>query len=328
MNSKAGQTIKESPLIWDMTLAWNPVFRDTTMLPALHAQGITVVGLTIGTDRDSTPDAALASIDEIERLVSVDSRFLIIRTGADVETARSERRLGLELNFQGTRPLNGRPELLRTFHERGLRHVGLIWNDANEVGGSSTNAVDNGLTSYGRRLIEEMEGLGIVVDGAHAGYRTTMDAIEASTRPFIISHTNCYALNESYKNVKDDQIRACARTGGVMGISGFGTYLGDPQASTLSMFRHIDHIAQLVGVEHVGLGLDFVTRPDLFWPMVSQAPHIWPAPEGGPMKPCRFADHAQLPELTDLMSMRGYTDNAIRAVLGQNWLRVCDSSWR
>ncbi|OZI17094.1 dipeptidase [Bordetella genomosp. 7] len=317
-----------SPLIWDMTLAWNPVFRDDTTLPKLHALGVSVVGLTVGTDRTNTPEVALAAIDEIEALVARDDRFVIIRSVDDVDHARKLGKLGIELNFQGTRPLGGQLELLHMLHARGLRHVGLIWNETNDAGGSSTPPSDPGLTEYGRCLIAGLERVGIIVDGAHAGHRTTLDAIDASTRPFIISHTNCDAVAPSHKNIKDELIIACAATDGVMGISGFGTYLGDPAASTQALFRHIDHIVQLVGPRHAGLGLDYVTKPDLFWQMVAKAPEMWPAADGKGIEPCRFAEHAQLSELSAMMSRHGYDEPAIRGILGENWRRVCAECWQ
>jgi membrane dipeptidase len=308
-------TMGQRALIWDMTLAWNPVFRDQVTLPRLHALGVAVVGLTIGTDRTDTPDVALQTIAEIEALIVRDDRFMLIRSTDDVKQTRATGKLGVELNFQGIRPLGGRIELVEELYRRGVRHASLIWNNDNEAGGSSATTSDPGLTSYGRALIAEMERVGMIVDGAHAGYRTTMQAMEVATRPFIISHTNCHALEPSYKNIRDDQIVACAATGGVMGVSGFGAYLGD-------------HIAQRVGADHVGLGLDYVTKPDVFWKMVKDNPSMWPSPDGGPMAPCRFADHAQISDLADLMSLHGYSDCSVRGVLGENWLRVATKCWQ
>ncbi|MGT2509597.1 dipeptidase [Cupriavidus basilensis] len=287
-----------------------------------------MVGLTIGTDRDDNPEPARRSIEELQSLTAVDDRFMVIRSVTEVEVARREKKLGIELNFQGTRLLGGSLEVLSEFAELGVRHVGLIWNEANEAGSSSTRGPDNGLTAHGKSLIHRMEREGIIVDGAHASERTTMDAIACCQKPFVISHTNCHALEPSYKNVKDHQIEACARTGGVLGISGFGTYLGDSQATTESLFRHIDHVAQLVGPKHVGLGLDFVTKPDVFWQMVLQAPSIWPGKNGGSMSPCRFASHEQLSELATTLHVHGYSAEDVDGIMGANWFRVARACWK
>lgn len=327
VKASGGAKSTSSNLMWDMTLAWSPDFRDSETLPRLRNLGFTVVGLTIGTDRDGRPGPVRDSIAEIESLVARDERFMIIRSGQDVLIAQQTGKLGLELNFQGTRMLGGDVGQLQIFHALGVRHIGLVWNEANEAGGSSTDDDDRGLTSYGRSLIREMERVGMVADGAHAGYRTTMDAIEYSERPFIISHTNCHALDSSYKNALDDQMIACAKTGGVVGISGFGNYLGDPHATTESFFRHIDYAVELIGPEHVGLGLDYVTKPGKFWEMVGRSPHIWPGPDEGSMRPCRFMSHEQINGLQAMMIGHGYREDDVIGILGRNWLRVCLSCW-
>lgn len=318
---------KSTSLIWDMTLPWNPAFRDAHTLPRLRALGLTVVGLTVGTDRDYSPEPVRRSIEEIERLVAVDERFLLVRCAADVQRAAEQGRLGLELNFQGTRMLGGDIGQLQVFHQMGVRHIGLVWNAANEAGGSSTDSSDAGLTPYGRRLIREMESLGIMVDGAHAGRRTTLDAIWHSDRPFIISHTNCRALDPSYKNASDAELTACAQTGGVVGISGFGSYLGDASAATTSLFQHIDHAATLIGAQHVGLGLDYVTNQPEFWAMVARSPHIWPGPHEGAMAPCRFVAHEQIQKLATMMRDHGYRPEDVAGILGGNWLRIAQACW-
>lgn len=314
-------------ILWDMTLAWNPDFRDDETLPRLRSLGYTVVGLTVGTDRSDNPMPAHESITQIEQLVASDDRFMIIRAVDDVSLAKATGKLGLELNFQGTRMLAGDLQSIAEFQARGVRHIGLIWNDANDAGASSTGGTDDGLTVYGKQLVHEMEKSGIIVDGSHAGYRTTMDAIAVSTKPFIISHTNCYAIAASYKNVRDDQIKACAETGGVLGVSGFGTYLGDLEATTEAMYRHIDHISQLVGAAHVGIGLDYVTKQDVFWEMVRAAPHIWPDPHGGAMKRCRFFNHDLTSDLIRVLVRNGYSEPDVRGIVGENWLRVAKTCW-
>lgn len=188
--------------------------------------------------------------------------------------------------------------------------------------------MDEGLTGFGRELVREMNQVGIIVDGAHASYRTVMQAIEVCQAPFIISHTNVHALAPNYKNVTDDQIKACAATGGVIGISGLGYHLGDLSAQSATIFRQIDYTVNLVGPEHVGLGMDFVTNLPKFRGMVAANPGLWPDENGLTMRESEVAQPEQVHELIALMRDHGYPDLAVRQILGENWLRVAQACWR
>jgi membrane dipeptidase len=312
-------------------LSWNRRFRDDTTLPRLRAAGYGVVGLTIGSDQSAEAQReAEAGITCIADWIAANKDgYLLVRSADDVRRAQREGMLGIELNFQGIGPLAGSIAMVRHFHELGVRHIGLVWNDANLAGSSATRGEDQGLTPFGRALIREMERVGIIVDGAHASYRTVMDAIAESTKPFIISHANVAALPSAaaYKNLQDDQILACAATGGVIGISGLGTYLDDLRATPEAMFRQIDHVAQLVGAAHVGLGLDYVTDIPAFWTLVSEKPEVWPAPDGGSMATSAFFEPEWVHELRALLERAGYAVVDVAGILGGNWLRVAQACW-
>ena len=316
--------------VWDMTMSWNRRFRDRKTLPRLRAAGFRVVGLTIGGDlaADARREAE-ASIASVTAWIDEHpGEYLLLRSAEDARRAREEGKLGIELNFQGIGPLEGSVGLVAHFHALGVRHIGLVWNDANAAGGSATRGEDAGLTAHGRALVRAFEEAGILVDGAHAGHRTVMDAIACCTRPFIISHANVAALAPSYKNLADDQILACAGTGGVIGVSGLGSYLDDLRATPEALFRQIDHIVQLVGPAHVGLGLDYVTDQPLFWRMVDERPELWPAADGGPMPRSCFFEPERVHELARLMAGAGYAPGDVEAVLWGNWLRVAAACWR
>jgi membrane dipeptidase len=318
-----------TPAVWDMTLSWNAMFRDAVTLPRYKAAGFDVVGLSVGSDRPEAGRLARESIAAVHETVAQNpDSFLIVRTTEDVRRAQREGKLALELHFQGTGPLEGDVGQIGYFHELGVRHMGLVWNDENLAGSSATRGVDKGLTAYGATLVKEMNRIGVIVDGAHTSYRTTMDAMEICEAPFIISHGNVEALASSYKNLKDDQIKACAATGGVIGISGLGTYLDDLKATPEALFRQIDYVAELVGPQHVGLGLDFVTDEPRFWELVKQHPEIWPGPDGGSMAQSGFFAPEGIRPLRALLQQAGYKDEEVAGILGENWFRVCKACWR
>lgn len=155
-----------------------------------------------------------------------------------------------------------------------------------------------------------------------------MDAMEVTNAPFIFSHSNAYGVFPHYRNIKDDQIKACASTGGVIGVNGLGEFLDDHEATSHSMFRHIDYIAAMVGPEHVGLGLDFVKNVDGFWNFVRKAGFMWPPNANQTRTFSKFGQPEQLSELTQLMLNSGYAESAIRGILGGNFRRVADAVWK
>ena len=309
-------------LLWDKTLSWNAWFRDAVTLPRFKAAGFAVVGLTIGGGSGGR-EAALQSLDAVHRLVEGQpTAYRLVRGTADVDEALHRNQLALELNFQGADPLENRLEAIEEFHALGVRQIGLVWNADNALGCSAASSVDTGLTALGRQSVREMNRVGVIVDGTHAGYRTTMDAMEASGQPFIFSHANVDALRPSYKNLKDDQIRRCAERGGVIGIGGFGTYLDDLGASAEAMFRQIDYVCGLVGARHVGLGLDFVRSPEPLWEKVRAHPQLWPG-----VSESRFFPPEEVSVLTGLMEKAGYARDQIAGILGANWKRVSSAVW-
>jgi membrane dipeptidase len=166
----------------------------------------------------------------------------------------------------------------------------------------------------------------MVVDCAHTGYRTAMETIEASASPVIVSHTNAQALCPHPRCVRDDQIDACAAKGGVLGITGLSAFLGGAGATPARLVDHIDHVADRVGPEHVGLGLDTVYDLETFEAFVARLPDRYPADAG-------YRDMQQLgleaaPAITEELLRRRYGEKEIRGILGENWLRVCREVWR
>ncbi len=241
--------------------------------------------------------------------------------------AKAAGKLGLVFNLQETNMLEGKLELVQAFYDLGVRHMLLAYNARNHVGDGCAERTDGGLSRWGLEVVAEMNRVGMLVDGTHTGYRTTMDAMAVCTAPFIFSHCNAHAVYGHYRNIRDDQIKACAATGGVVGLNGLGEFLDDDTASTAALFRHLDHMVQLVGPRHVGLGLDYVRDTGRFWGWVRDNAAMWPA---GPNSRTgsAFAQPEQIEELTGMMLQAGYGEQAIRDILGGNWLRVARQVWR
>ena len=148
--------------------------------------------------------------------------------------------------------------MVETYHALGIRHMLMAYNCKNLVGDGCTERTDNGLSRFGVALIEEMNRVGMIVDATHTGYRTTMDTFEVSKDPVIFSHSNPSALWDIPRNIKDDQIKASVKSGGVICVNGVDIFLGMDDDLIGMMIKHMVYVAELVGPEYVGIGTDYV----------------------------------------------------------------------
>lgn len=327
--STAAIAIYRSSLVWDMTVPYGMEQAiDGVTLPRFMDAGFGVVSLTIGGDWTVGPQVALASIARVyEVCARHPERYRFVTTIDDVDRARADGKLAITLNFQGTNVLAGDLGLVEVFYRLGVRHMLLAYNQKNLVGDGCAERTDAGLSRFGLSLVREMNRVGMLVDGSHSGYRTTMEAMDASTAPFIFSHCNAHAVHAHYRNIRDDQIRKCASTGGVIGINGLGEFLDDTEATSESMFRHLDHVVNLVGPRHVGIGLDYVKDVAGFWKSVDDRPDTWPPNAGRANRHTKFVQPEQMLDLVELMLRRNYAEADVRAILGGNFQRVCKQVW-
>lgn len=224
-----------------------------------RASGLRVLQTTVGpvAQYEGAFEASVRDIaaweDEIARRPDV---FLAVRSGADLERARREKKLGVVYQFQDSAPIGEKLERIDDYHRLGLRTVQLTYNVRNLAGDGCLEPGDAGLSKFGHSLIERLNQRRILVDLAHSGRRTALEAIAASKSPVLISHTGCAALVERPRNKTDAELRACAQRGGVIGIylMPFLRETGQPGAA--DVIRHLEHAIQVCGEDHVGIGTD------------------------------------------------------------------------
>ena len=169
-----------------------------------------------------------------------------------------------------------------------------------------------------------MNRVGMVVDASHMGHLATMDVFEISKDPVIFSHSNPAGLRSHVRNITDEQIKACAGTGGVIGINGIGDFLGGTRSE--KVIEHIEYVINLVGPEHVGIGLDYVVDKQELMDYVTGNPDIYPADK---MKDfLAFVEPEQFPEFTELLYSKGYSEQIISGILGGNFMRVAKAVWK
>ena len=253
-------------------------------------------------------------------------RYLLVDGVRDIHRAKRAGKLGVAFDLEGAVAVDDLPELVEPYYALGVRWMLIAYNRNNRLGGGCQDD-DAGLTEFGRRVIDEMERVGMVLCCSHTGYRTAREAMEYSRNPVIFSHSNPRALWDHERNIPDDLIKACAASGGVVSINGIGIFLGDNDNSTEAIVRHIDYVAALVGPQHVGLGLDFVFDPSELDALVENSPELFP-PEKGYRKGLRMVEPEQIPEIADRLLHLGWDDDAVLGLLGGNNLRVAEQVWR
>jgi membrane dipeptidase len=283
----------------------------------LRGSGITVFHPAVGfTDGDVYGSSLRDIAGWNEFIASHGSEFLRIDCPGDLECAKTSGRLGIVIGQQNSRHFRNVDDV-EFFYNLGQRVSQLTYDD-NAIGGGSTDPRDVGLTPYGAQIIERMNVVGMAVDISHCSDRTTLDALNASRKPVLVTHSNCRALVPGSARCKTDEaLRLLASKGGVIGITMVRNFVQASGPATIEdVLDHIDHVAQLIGVEHVGVGSDV--------DLDGRDSHIRPKK--------RFdldgIDYAQkILDLTEGLFRRKYSSENIALILGGNFQRALASIW-
>lgn len=296
------------------------------MLDRFQKSGFSFLSLTIGADWDR-PEPTLRHFAQQRRWFEARSdRFALVETVADIRAAKDQGKVGIGFHLQGAGPLGYDPALISVWFRLGIRWMIFAYNVRNPLGDGCHEPSDAGLSMVGRAFVAEANRVGMMIDGSHAGVRTCLDMIDLSAKPIVISHSNARAVKNHERNVTDEQIRALAARGGVIGINSIGAFVSDDNSSGVAgIVRHIDYIAQMVGPQHVGLGLDVVFYQDFMTKLYDSGPMM--AARGYPRPPWADVKPEDLPALVDALLGLGYGETAIRGILGENFIRVAEQNW-
>ena len=296
------------------------------MLDRFQKSGFSYLSLTIGADWDR-PEPTLRHFAQQRRWFEARAdRFALVETVADIRAAKDQGKVGIGFHLQGAGPLGYDPALISVWFRLGIRWMIFAYNVRNPLGDGCHEPSDAGLSMVGRAFVAEANRVGMMIDGSHAGVRTCLDMIDLSAKPIVISHSNARAVKNHERNVTDEQIRALAARGGVIGINSIGAFVSDDNSSGVAgIVRHIDYIAQMVGPQHVGLGLDVVFYQDFMTKLYDSGPMM--AARGYPRPPWADVKPEDLPALVDALLGLGYGETAIRGILGENFIRVAEQNW-
>ena len=300
-------------------------------LERYRANGVHCVCINVGMDMNPLGQILAVIASFRARLLAAPERYVTPRTVADIEQARNEGKLAVVFDLEGALPLLERPEMVALYRDLGVRQIHFAYNRNNTVAGGCHDT-PQGLTALGRRMVDAMNDAGVLMDCAHTERRTTLDIMAHSRHPVVFSHANPLALAEHGRNISDEQIRACAATGGVVCISGVSKFLGCETPGAADIARHMAHIANLVGPQHVGLGLDIgFSEPGLnddppgdfdpgFW---------WPASAGygKGISQMRYAPIETWQQLPGALRAVGMSEHEVDGALGDNMARVARQVW-
>ena len=251
---------------------------------------------------------------------------MLIYKAADIEKAKQSNKLGITFDIEGACALNNQLSMIEMYYELGVRWMLMAYNQNNEAGGGCQDA-DQGLTDFGKDIIDEMARVGMVICCSHTGKRTAMEVMDYASQPVIFSHSNPSALHRHKRNIDDEAIKACAETGGVIGLNGIGIFLGDNEATVENIVKHIDYVVQLVGIDHVGIGLDYVFDEEEVNSFVKNNPKIFPA-EDGYSDGLNMLMPESIPDIVQSLLDLGYTDEDLAKILGLNHLRIAQQVWK
>ena len=319
--------------------------------------GVDVIWVTTG--GSSGIAGTIRAASNVLRFIESHSELAVqVTTVKEMRNAKKEGKLGILLATQNAACLDGDYSYLSVMEQLGYRVMGLTYSESNMLGdgcGERTREI-RGLSYFGVDVVQEMNRLGILVDLAHCGDATTMDAISQSKMPCLFTHANVRAISDSSRNKTDHQIKAMAESGGVMGITALPRMVNnDLRAATIDgVLDHIDHVVNLVGIDHVGFAGDFTDSIEkvkigemlpghgpansasivkaspttgagwAYW-RVKQPNMLGTIQERDTVPYAKgLEDISQLPNLTRGLIARGYDDNSIAKILGENWLNVLE----
>lgn len=314
-----------TPIRWDAH-ACPPlkVGKDLSFLKRYHNADVNFVSLNIGFDL-TTQDEALNLAHYFREWISNNDDYMLIDTISDVLDCQKQNKLGIAFDLEGCNVLNANLDMVSHFYNLGVRQMLFAYNNNNIAGGGCLED-DLGLTHFGKQLLKKCNDIGMVIDCSHLGYRTSMDIMEYSQFPVVFSHSNLLKLTKHPRNISDDQIIRCAQTNGVIGINGIGIFLGNNDIRTQKIVEHIDYVAQLVGSEHVGIGLDCIFDDEEISTYVKNNPETFPATHG--FNNAAVAIPEQFMEIGELLQLKGYADYDINNILGNNFFRVASTVWK
>lgn len=272
-------------------------------------------------------------------LCDQNSQYMGIYTADDILEAKQKGKLGIIMSLLDPNDILANPSLLKVYHRLGIRRIQFFQNRQNAIGSSYMEQSDSGLSAYGRNIINKMNDAGILIDLSHAGCRTALDIIEASSDPVVFSNSNSRTIYNVPRNITDEQAVKIAEKGGLIGTTAFPAFLSKSNYPEVDLLLdNIDYFVQLAGIDHVAWGIEYYWMQeklaDIETAMVDyqQSRKAGLADSAMNPPPYYYPLEIRLPEYypnaVALLRERGYSSSDIKKLLGENYMRIFRAVWK
>jgi membrane dipeptidase len=308
-----------------------PAVRDgKDFFDRLKDVGLNTISVTIEA-RFATFEDVLSAVYKHEMVWEIyGNKARLVLTPRDMEQCKADGKIGVLMGLQTGSPVGDDLRRVTLMHRLGIRMMAITYMEGNLLGAGCLEPRDSGLTHLGRQVVREMNRVGMIVDLSHVGDRTSLDAIEISSKPVIFSHSNPRSVSPHPRNIPDEAIKAVAAKGGLVCATPYGPCCSpDPasgvQATMEDYMRHIDYLVEMVGVDHVGIGSDrFEGKGEAEWNATTKRryPESVAAFTHQTVTTVGFADMSAWPSITENLLARGYAEKDVKQIIGGNFLRV------
>ncbi|MDB5810062.1 MAG: hypothetical protein JWN94_2184 [Betaproteobacteria bacterium] len=293
-----------------------------------------ISGALLSIVSDATWDATLQRTETALEKIAKNPHLMLATCAADFRAAKAQGRIAMMLITQAADMLGKDLKRVSIMHRLGFRILGMCYTFANLVGDGCGERRNAGVSFLGRDLIAAVNELPMMLDVSHSGHQTSLEAVELAKRP-CVTHANAYAVVANDRNKKDEVLKIVSSKGGVIGLCGLPRSVRHPDPTLEHMLDHLDYLVKTMGAAHVGLGLDYVEgykdagvvlpqsrrnrtlRPDIFGSVDDFLNQAYPR---------GLENIRKAPNLTQGMVDRGYSEQDVKSVLGESWLRAISAS--
>ncbi len=339
----SGKEILKDSIVIDTLfhgLLTDPPFECTEskdIIDILLEGGVTSISTTVVDD--NYPSSFTECCKEMHKYYLLEETYpekvIIVSSAADILRAKKENKLAVIMSTQGAYVFEDDLRYISLLSKLNMKIVQITYNQQGLLGSGVFEPNDSGLSRFGQQCIYEMNRVGIIIDLSHVGYKTSMDAIEVSNDPVIFSHSSCKSIANHTRNATDEQIKACAAKGGVIGLCPHSVMCDEDQSKWPTVDRYIDHmihIANIASVDAIGIGTDRWKRPSMDYKMgrveFERTVPGWFGKFSGNCKHVNgFNYFNDWENLAERLLARGFTDEEAKKILGGNLLRVYSKVW-
>lgn len=312
-------------LVWDnhgcLPLRREPEFMSE--LRRYRESGVSVVSINVTFDMVE-PSEGLAVAQYFSKWIDQQRDMYVVKS-VDQLAFNVRDQLAVVFDIEGARAVEDDLDLVDQYADLGIRMISAVYNQPNRIGGGCL-AEDEGLTQLGHDFVQRAEAAGVVVCCSHTGHKTAKQIIETSSQPVVFSHSNPLALWNHPRNIPDDLIVLVAQTGGVVGINGVGIFLGKNDTTTQTVVHHLKYVADLIGVEHVGLALDYAFDEQELASWLDNNRDMFPREVYGDR--LDYIEPERIPSISNALVEAGFSSGERDLIMGENWHRIAKSVWK